>query len=317
MSLDTLDVPRLLRELGVKARARGPEFWACCPRPAHKDSTPSWSIRWQPGHPTNGRHHCFGCDEDGGILDLVIDLVGLSGDRAALDWLHDHGLLGGDPAVTDVVVDVQARVPTYGILTAPLGLTDDLTPLASAYLARRGVGAGQAQRWGIRCGAGGRVAGRVWIPYLDAEARLRWWTARAIEPGVEPRYLCPRTEEGGDRALLFGENRWPARGRDVVLTEGEFDALAAERAGAEAIAALGGVGGASGDRLRRLDRFERVIVATDADPAGDKAAAEVARVLAGRCEVVRARPEDGLDLCAVEQYSGVGAVGAILWTLGK
>jgi hypothetical protein len=60
VSLDRVDVEKLLARLGIEARRRGREWFAKCPNSAHEDRSPSWRIRDEPGATKHGYHKCFG-----------------------------------------------------------------------------------------------------------------------------------------------------------------------------------------------------------------------------------------------------------------
>ena len=87
----------------------------------------------------------------------------------------------------------------------------------------------------------------------------------------------------------------------VVVCEGGFDALAVERAAEDvAVAVLGGGGGAARSQnvltaaVRKLARFEEVLLAHDGDDAGDRMAAELNAAIP---RARRVRPPGGVD-CA-------------------
>lgn len=141
------------------------------------------------------------------------------------------------------------------------------SPVALAYLARRGVGPVQARdhRLGYATGTGllarlrrlainpavaervgllrgGRecFTGRVIIPDLDAAGRPTWLSGRAVTAGG-PRYLSLRRP-----APLLGLHS--VRGAVLVLVEGPFDWLTARGWGLPAVALLGTRAGRHGRR---------------------------------------------------------------------
>jgi replicative DNA helicase len=86
----------LMNEKGINLEKRGDEFWACCP--IHQENTPSFSIRPSPG----GRWvwYCFGCNNGGNDISLIMQLEGVKRQEASkilgLESLisYDQNLLG-------------------------------------------------------------------------------------------------------------------------------------------------------------------------------------------------------------------------------
>ena len=163
-------------------------------------------------------------------------------------------------------------------------------------LVERHVTAEQAMRWRFGFATEGRLAGRVVIITRREDRTIAHYAARAIGR-TEKRYLFPSESEHADLGPLFGEEHWSTVARaTVVVAEGAFNALAIERAlGIDiAVAALSGSRVTAGT-IARLGAFARVVVATDADQAGDRAARRIECGLAGGPEVIRVRLPEGED----------------------
>src|SRR5690606_1191767 len=105
--------------------------------------------------------------------------------------------------------------------------------------------------------------------------------------------------------VLFGWQAIPENVREVVLTEGELDALSWAAYGYPAMSVpYGGGKGAKQQWIEseydRLDRFERIYVSTDMDKAGDEAAEEiVSRLGRHRCLRVKLPLKDANE-CLME-----------------
>jgi twinkle protein len=104
---------------------------------------------------------------------------------------------------------------------------------------------------------------------------------------------------------LFGWQAVPDGAREVVITEGEIDALSWHAYGRPALSVPSG-GGAGGkqkwieNEFERVARFERIYISTDMDEEGEKAAAEIAQRLGRhRCFRVKLPHKDAND-CLVE-----------------
>lgn len=307
MSNDVVDVPGLLRALDMEFRTRGNELWACCP--SHNEDTASWSIRNDPGNPRHGGHRCFGCGFEGGPFALVMEVIGFGGYSAARKWMVERGLLLG--ASVPPALELQARasrrigmVQPRGVRVGPL----DTWPTPGARYARsRGLTNAQLERWGIGCGVAGRLSCRLYLPTHDVLGRLVNYTARAYAR-QEPKYLDPGIDEGANRSSVFGQQYWPVdRGArahaELVLCEGELNALAFERAGVRYVGALGGSELDPGQVLQ-LNAFGSVLVAVDFDTAGSKVASALHALLSRHTNARRVHFPDDMDACDVEADGG-------------
>jgi DNA primase len=65
------DIVQFLEKRGVPLRVSGANFVGLCP--FHSERSPSFNVR-----PSSQRYHCFGCQENGDIFDLVIKMEQLS-----------------------------------------------------------------------------------------------------------------------------------------------------------------------------------------------------------------------------------------------
>lgn len=129
----------------------------------------------------------------------------------------------------------------------------------------------------------------VVLPVLDGAGRAIFTQTRRLEQTADPRYLnCSGRTAPNPRLALY---RTEATGRCVVVCEGALDALSVAAAGRRSAAVLGA---ALADqrvarRLRQLDAL--LILAFDADPAGDSGARRLKEMLgASRHPVLRLRP---------------------------
>lgn len=294
--LRRIDVTALVAELGVVAKRKGKELEAPCPLPDHADRKPSWSIRDQIDHPRHGRHHCFSCGQGGGPVSLVCDVLGIPWDEAK-QWIIERGLAGDLPDLAPAV-----EIAVFGEAPAPFAMPRECTfrPLekwvtpARRYALARGITPGQVERWQLGYAVDGRLAGRIVLPIFDELGRLASYTGRAYD-GAEPRYKHPHRSEGPNESAVFGSHLWGDERARLVLNEGELNALACERVGERCVAALSGAARVTPDAIALLSTFDRVIVLTDPDAAGDTAAMRVIAALARWRDVVRIRLPEGTD----------------------
>lgn len=100
------------------------------------------------------------------------------------------------------------------------------------------------------------------------------------------------TQEAGCEPCLFGWQAIPPMARDVVIVEGELDALACWQYGFPALSVPAGGGGGGKQQwiaheFDRLARFDRIFLCLDADGPGQEATAEILKRLGlERCLIV-------------------------------
>lgn len=263
-------VPNLLAALGIEYQRRGSQLVASCP--FHEDRDPSWAIRDAFGDDKNGKHRCLSCHEGGGIIKLVSAVLRLDPENSA-NWLLQSGLVDGsvasglDIAMTDPLGEParQIRMPP-GVHFGELG-SWTLTP--RRYALSRGLTPEQVLRWNIGYAVDGWLGGRLVIPVRTENGELVSYEARSFI-GAPNKYKRPSSSEGGPSWAIFGAEHWGAE-REVIVTEGALNALACERAGAPAVAAICGSILESDHVLELAPRFDRIVIATDPDKAGEKA----------------------------------------------
>lgn len=272
-----VDVPRLLARLGVEPSSTGVETWARCPFPDHEDRTPSFQIHDEPGDERNGWFSCHGCGRKGGVLDLVVGLGKARSLAEARAWLRRNGAEShelnafGEVKSTSSLYRRSFRMPPE-VFFGPL---EEWPGPPRGYLVGRGVTPEQVDRWGIGYAVSGVLQHRVVLPKRDPTGKLVGYTARSYLHKPEKPYIEPGAKEGADPFAVWGEQHWPAGERGtLVVDEGAFNALAIERVAPYGWC-VGAVSGAGrvGEALAKVATFARVLVRTDSDDAGEKAAA--------------------------------------------
>ncbi len=134
---------------------------------------------------------------------------------------------------------------------------------------------------------------RLIVPLFDGNGRLRSVLARSVERAPQLKSAAPR---GFGRAGLIMANRHAlamlraqARPDMVLIREGEIDYLA-EAVARPHHAVLGVISGSWCDAIARtIPDAATVVIATDADLAGDKYAETIAASLYGRVRLERRR----------------------------
>lgn len=227
----------------------------------------------------------------------------------------------------DPVLRVRATVDRKsGFITTPVGVEGCGRPFTEwnsvprDYAISRGITQDQVRRWGIGYALFGRLEGRLFLPVLDEHGHLVNYAARSFG-NAEKRYLAADTREGPDTSALFGEHHWPEiRERATVLVfEGALNGLAFERALRDyrviggmlserlvelQLAGMSGLrerapseGGVDVRVLTKLATFRRIIVATDPDDPGERAADSLIASLHRGRRVERFRYPTGKDAC--------------------
>lgn len=304
-----VDVQKLLDRLGIEGKRKGRYFEARCPSPVHEDRNPSWRISLD-----GGQHQCFSCGFYGGAVKLVMSTLGVNAD-AAVKWILSGDLAA--PQVLEVEVEVMRPVLRGGF-KLPAGVI--IAPLvewpgpARDYASSRGLTVEQVDRWGIGYAVDGRLAGRIVFPVRDREHRLISYTARTFV-GDRKRYLEPKASEGSVEGAVFGEEH-AVPDSVIVVTEGALDALAVERAiplqtkdwTKWSVAAIYGSGVLPAHLNRLAGKYLGVVVVTDSDPAGDRAADEIQSGLGRWMRVRRWRPPEGWDCCKLATSGRIAEV---------
>lgn len=267
------DVSSVLDRLGLTYARKGRWYELKCPHPAHDDRSPSFRI-----HAEDGGFKCWSCKFSGrSLVSLVMGVLGIEDVKEAQAWLDStatasprHAALRSEVEVRETRARGFALPP--GVVVAPVS---DWPSPASVYLRERGVPDAQAERWGLGYAVDGRLSGRIVIPVRDSNGRLVSYTARAFGR-ARRKYLEPATEEGADKAAIFGEERWPvvvAR-RLLVVVEGGFDGMAVERVAGLPFAGLYGSEFVPG-HASKLGTWSHILIVTDPDEAGERVAGEI------------------------------------------
>lgn len=160
--------------------------------------------------------------------------------------------------------------------------------LGEGYALQRGIPTSLAQRAGVRYSS--RWYGRpaLLFPICDQGGRLVAVSGRFVHA---PSGL--KTMTGGSKSAGVFATPGALRSRTVAVVEGPMDALALALCGLPAVAMIGTSWSAW---LPQALAHKSVLIATDADAAGDEAAARLICALAAfDCRARRLRPVGGKD----------------------
>ncbi|MEY9806964.1 AAA family ATPase [Bradyrhizobium elkanii] len=149
----------------------------------------------------------------------------------------------------------------------------------------------------------GESGNDIIFPYILPDGVLALAKTRRAQDGADPIPTAKNCEP-----VLFGWQAVPENAREIVITEGEIDALSWAAFGFAAMSIpFGGGGGGKQNwienEFERMDRFERIFISTDMDKPGDEAAEEIANRL-GRHRCLRVKlPHKDANKCLVEGLS--------------
>lgn len=230
--------------------------------------------------------HCFCCQAHGSVLDLVARMERCSLHQAALlltEWFGVERWTSrsewGDCRDT-----TPERIRRKERLAAPLRFT--LRPVDSghAYLHERGIEADTAAYFGAGYYAGpGLLHGRVVIPIHNERGQLLAYAGRSID-GAVPKYKLPTGF--GKSSVLFNLHRAMARRQNtVIVVEGFFDCLKVHQAGLACVVALMGCCLSTQQEALLRERFGKVVLMLDGDPAGQQGCRFIANRIGGQCAV--------------------------------
>lgn len=305
-------------------------WWSC---PFHEDRNPSFQV--QPEKGERGRWICRAGCGSGDAIDLMMRREGLTFPEAKQRLAETFGLEGGEnpsrpassrsrpPASPGKRQAKPSGVsPAEALATQMEGGARALEAVerlwsregreALVYLRERGfadetIGAarlGLLENLAVprRGGAGSFFLNGISIPWFGDDGRLALLKVRQLG-GREPRYI----EAFRGRPSLYApfgvRHGWP-----LIVCEGELDALllAQELGHVASVVTLGSASGEpSPEALRAIRRAPRLFIATDADPAGDKAAT------LWPSWTIRVSPEGGKDWGEVHAR-GFGRI-AYIW----
>jgi twinkle protein len=147
---------------------------------------------------------------------------------------------------------------------------------------------------------GETATGDIVFPFLLPDGTLALVKTRKPEDGARSKPTAADCE-----LVLFGWQVISENAREVTICEGEIDALSLHAYGFPALSVPIGGGGGNKQRwieseFERLERFEKIYLATDMDDEGEKAAAEIANRL-GRHRCLRVRlPRKDANECLVD-----------------
>jgi len=318
----------------VDLKKRGRNFVGLCP--FHDEKTPSFNVS-----PERASYHCFGCHESGDAISFVQQTDGKTFPEAIRQLAGEVGIEVEAQQETPQERQERERRQQLAEVNAALLeryralLQDRVGTAARAYLERRGVSAGQIDRFAIGFGGPGRslqrcevtdrfssadlVASgafaegdrdpyhrfgeRIVFPIRDREGKVLGFGGRvfgARDDGKSAKYV--NSAEGPlfhKSRVLYGVHearRDLARGTPAVMVEGYLDVIALDSVGITTAVAPCGTA-LTPSQANLLKRASKVAtICFDGDDAGRTAARRaVPMLLSAGLEVRLAELPDGED----------------------
>jgi DNA primase len=158
-----------------------------------------------------------------------------------------------------------------------------------------------------------RFRRRIMFPLADTRGRVIGFGARALGADQQPKYLNSADGELFHKGnIVYGAHlarASAAKAGEVIAVEGYTDVLALHQAGIENVVCVMGTA-MTDQQLSELAKLgERVLLALDADSAGQEAMIRAERVAQGKRLQLRVVPlPDGLDPAELAQQRGADAL---------
>lgn len=326
----------------VHLKKAGRNFVGLCP--FHSEKTPSFNVNIE-----RQIYHCFGCGEGGNAITFLMQHENLTFPEAARTLARELGIEVPEHE-TPGEAGLSERLRAANQVAQALYVEALAHPQAEAareYLARRGLGAEEIERFGIgfapasgrallarlerekvpaslgeKAGLLGRrdrvfemLRGRITFPIQDARGQVLGFGGRALADDQKPKYLnTPESPIYRKREVFYGLHMALAamrRAERAVVVEGYFDRIAMHRAGVEEAVATCGTS-LTAEHARALRRrTNRAVLVFDGDEAGRKAVESSLEVLLPeglRVEaVLLPGGQDPDDLLAAEGPEGLRA----------
>jgi DNA primase len=329
----------------VSLKRSGRSYKGLCP--FHGEKTPSFHV-----NPDRGSYYCFGCQEHGDAFAFLMKVENLTFAEAVRSLARDCGIEIPETRSAETGTSEAAYAAneiaqsTYRAAFAEPG-----NPAAD-YLARRGLGSEDAERFeigfapdrwdtvaralaarGVPASVGekagllaarergqghyDRLRGRLTFAIRDARGRIIGFGGRALGEGQEPKYLnTPESPIFHKREAFYGLSAALAairRADRAVLVEGYFDRIALARAGVEEALATCGTALSEGHARNLRRRTRNVVLLFDGDEAGQRAMERsLAELLPAGLRVRAALLPPGTDPDELLEREGAEALRAVI-----
>ena len=232
-------------------------------------------------NPSGGRNnvpygvfHCWKTDTKGSLVSLVMEVDKCSFEQA-LETLEStnhrledlekqvHDILSKKQVVSFVEIEnTKLKIPDHTYFFDDLPSSNNYKKKAEEYLNSRKISTNN-----LMICVGGEYRNRIIIPYYNKKGDLIYYNGRYVGDNTSLRYLGPPKELGIGKSDVLYVPKWFENG-EIMLTEGEFDAITLFQCGMNS-AAFGGKE-LSDAQILLLRPYEPTLC-LDADIAGGNA----------------------------------------------
>jgi DNA primase len=312
-----LDIAEVIGEVvALKPAGRGQLKGLC---PFHGEKTPSFHVQQE-----RGFYYCFGCQAKGDVFDFVMRTQGIEFGEALQLLGHRAGIEVTPPTpkdkkrrdlfeVNNVALEffkshlkthphshdylLRRKLTEESITTFDLGFAPDSWDALLKYSLTKGLSDNDLLLAGLVIENDNkrrydRFRNRVMFPIKDFLGRVVGFSGRVLDDSL-PKYLnTPETDVFKKGELLYGLDTAKTAIRssgEALVVEGYMDVIALHQTGFNnAVAALGATLTAEqASQLSRLD-VQKLLLAFDADDAGQRAILSGLEQSIGRSFLVRA-----------------------------
>ena len=287
----------------------GVNLFGLCP--FHGEKTPSFAV-----NPERKIYHCFGCGKGGGVINFIMDIENLSF-REAVEFLAKRAGMELPQDEYDPRQNRRERMYQLNRDAALFFRSQLMAPAGApgrAYVEKRGIGAKMVTAFGLgyapdgwqaltdamsakgytrqelveaglaRVGKNGGLydyfRNRLMFPVVDLYKNVIGFSGRILSDG-EPKYLnSPDTLVYSKSKSLFALNlAKKSKSGYILLAEGNIDVVSLHQAGFDSAVASLGTALTREQAQMIAKRAPQVIIAYDADSAGQKAAQRAISIL--------------------------------------
>lgn len=258
-----------------------------CPKPHNEDRTNLFTLGFKQN---SGVFHCFRCGASGSWYDFK------------------NYMLGGSLSVDSLKSNVDVQYPSESEhATRMLNLKDNLYPDITDYLINtRGIKPDTLYKYKVGVGIQTykdldseeiKQLPTVYFPMFMAkskEAQNAFTRVKARAIHKENKHHMKMIPTGGTWGF-FGLNTVPSGSKTLVITEGEYDAMAVHQStGLPAVSLPNGASHLPVQMIPWLEQFHKIILWLDDDLAGREAAMKFSKKLGvKRCFIVHTKNSTG------------------------
>ena len=239
--------------------------------PFHDDNSPSMAINVE-----TGAWHCFkqDCKKGGGIVEFIVELKSFSRSKA-IDFIDENYEINGDfkkkkkKKKEDVPPIDKKEVKNWNTILKKS------KKMMSFLLNERGITAETVEKYLL-----GWDGSRITIPVFGERGKIR--NVRKYKKGAHNKVISYGKGYGSARLYPIGNLMY----EDIVLCEGELDAILANQMGYKAITVTGGAGTWK-RKWSKLFKDKKVKIIFDNDDTGRAGAEKIARLLSKHVSEVK------------------------------